>query len=101
MCIGPDDGCHAVPDPVAPIEMTFVSLEPTRMPISSSFITMSDPTSKPLPAPCICSVPLDEGLTIGWGVFICSEDGEADGISISGLCRCDCGPDTGRLGVGS
>jgi hypothetical protein len=49
----------------------------------------------------MCSVPPDEGLPIAWGVFICSVEAEAAGIFISGLCRCDCGPDTGGLGVAS
>ena len=43
MCIGPDDGCHEVPDPIAPIDMTFVSLEPTRMPMSFPNITINGP----------------------------------------------------------
>ena len=76
--------------------MTFVSLEPTRMPISSPSVTMSDPTSKPLPV-----LALDEGLAIGLGLFIWLEEGEAAGISISGLCRCVCPLDADGLGVAS
>src|SRR5262245_2401794 len=100
MCIGPDDGCHDVPDPIAPIAMRFVSLEPTRMPISSPSITKSDPTPTPVSAPCMCPVALGEGLAIGVGVFIiCSGEGEASGISIPGLCRCVCVLDGEELGV--
>src|SRR6266704_1753717 len=75
MCIGPDDGCHEVPDPIAPIEMMFVSLEPTRTPISFAIITISGPTFID-PIPCILSMPgmfciaPGEGLACGTGMFI-------------------------------
>src|SRR6266542_4003043 len=75
MCIGPDDGCHEVPDPIAPIEMMFVSLEPTRTPISFAIITISGPMFID-PIPCILSMPgmfciaPGEGLACGTGMFM-------------------------------
>ncbi len=73
MCIGPDDGCHEVPDPIAPIDITFVSLEPTRMPISFAVITISGPMFifiPPMSIPGICLIGLAEGLAEGIGIFI-------------------------------
>jgi hypothetical protein len=88
MCMGPDDGCHDVPDPIAPIAMTFVSLEPTPMPIPSAAITMSERVStKPRSFPCICPVAPCEGLA---GLFVFFSPVEASGISIPGACRCIC-----------
>ena len=62
MCIGPDEGCHDVPDPIAPIDMMLLSLEPTRMPMSLPDITMSGPMFiEPVPdmsmplMPCVSS----------------------------------------------
>ena len=43
MCIGADEGCHDVPDPIAPMDMRFVSLEPTRMLISFPDIESNGP----------------------------------------------------------
>src|SRR6266536_1710731 len=85
MCIGPDDGCHEVPDHIAPIEMMFVSLEPTRTPISFAIITISGPMFID-PIPCILSMPgmfciaPGEGLACGTGmfipgIFICCDEG--------------------------
>jgi hypothetical protein len=56
MCIGPDDGCQEVPDPIAPIDMTFESLDPTRMPMSLPDITISGPRFIE-PIPGMFSVP--------------------------------------------
>jgi hypothetical protein len=90
MCIGPDEGCHAVPDPIAPIDIVFVSLEPTRIPMSSPFMTISGPISM---APIVCvpsiwPIAFGEGLAPGIGIFIFeSGEGEAAGIGIPGVCR--------------
>jgi hypothetical protein len=91
MCIGPDEGCHDVPDPIAPIEITFVSLEPTRIPMSSPFMTTSGPISMPgiVCVPSIWPIVPGEGLAMGIGIFVfCSGDGEAAGIGIPGVWRC-------------
>src|SRR6185295_13918049 len=75
MYIGPVDGCHEVPEPIAPIEITFVSLEPTRIPMSLSLMTSSGPISIE-PMPCVSIWPIASG------------DGEGAGICIPGVCRC-------------
>src|SRR5947209_440713 len=56
MCIGPDEGCQLVPDPIAPIDMTLVSLDPTRMPTSLPDMTISGPMLIP-PIPGMLSMP--------------------------------------------
>jgi hypothetical protein len=57
MCIGPDDGCHEVPDPIAPMDMMLVSRDPTRMPMSFSFMTINGPIlMAPLPIAGILSI---------------------------------------------
>src|SRR5438128_2156651 len=56
MCIGPDDGCQVVPEPIAPIDTTFVSLEPTRISMSLAFIIISGPMFMD-PIPCMLSMP--------------------------------------------
>src|SRR5205085_11625757 len=43
MCIGPEAGCHDVPDPIAPIGIRLCSLDPTRMLMSFADITISGP----------------------------------------------------------
>ncbi len=102
MCIGPDDGGHDVPDPIAPIEIRFVSLEPTRIPMSSPFMTTSGPKSI---APIVCirsiwPIAFGDGLAPGIGMFIsCAGDGEAAGIGIPGVCRCGCVVDGDGLGL--
>jgi len=97
MRMGPDDGCHDVPDPIAPIDMIFVSLEPTRIPMSLPLITISGPMLMgPIrPMSSIPFIPLiapGEGLAPGTGMFISSfgcgeacEFGDADGICIPGM----------------
>ena len=89
MCIGPEDGCQVVPDPIAPIDMTFVSLEPTRMPMSSPDITKSGPIFiEPFPGiPSMLFIPLiapGEGLAPGIGMFIsiCFGDADGDGVGM-------------------
>ena len=101
MCMGPDDGCQVVPDPIAPMDMMLVSLDPTRMPVSFPFMTISGPMFiEPIPEmlsmPFIPSISLGEGLAIGIGIFIfCSGEacgfGEAVGICIPGIFICVCG----------
>lgn len=76
MCIGPDDGCQVVPDPIAPIEIMLVSLDPTRMPMSLPFITINGPMFifiPPISMPGIAPIGLDEGLAIGLaeGIGMC------------------------------
>jgi hypothetical protein len=43
MYIGADAGCQEVPEPIAPIEITLLALEPTRMPMSPAVITGNAP----------------------------------------------------------
>src|SRR2546430_13466943 len=104
MCIGPDDGCQVVPEPIAPMDMMFVSLDPTRIPMSLPFITISGPMFIEL-IPGVLSMPFippispGEGLAIGIGMFIwCSGAacgfGEAAGIFIPRVILCD-GPGEG------
>jgi hypothetical protein len=111
MCIGPDDGCQEVPDPIAPIDMTFESLDPTRMPMSLSDITISgprfiDPIWDVLSMPFISPIAPGEGLAVGIGMFIFfSGDacgfGEAVGIGIPGIFICVCGDGEGEAdGIG-
>jgi len=82
--MAPDEGCHDVPDPIAPIGITFLSLDPMRTPMSFPFMTISGPIFIE-PIPGIPSVPFippiwpGEGLAIGIGIFIfCS--GEPCGL---------------------
>src|SRR5207247_4282420 len=104
MCIGPDDGCQEVPDPIAPIEMMFESLDPTRMPMSLSDITSSAPMLvDPIPdvpsMPFISPIAPGEGLAIGIGMFICvwgEADGDDCGIGIPGIFICVCGDGEGE-----
>ena len=95
MCIGPDEGCQEVPDAIAPIDMTFESLDPTRMPMSLPDITIKGPRFiDPIPdvpsMPFISPIAPGEGLAVGIGMFIfCSGKacgvGEAIGIGIPGI----------------
>ena len=101
MCIGPDDGSQVVPDPIAPMDMTFVSLPPTLIPMSLPFITINGPISiEPIPGmfpmPFIPPISPGEGLAMGIGIFIfCSGVpcgfGEAAGICMPGIFICVCG----------
>ena len=73
MCIGPDDGCHDVPDPIAPMDMRVLSLDPTRIAISFPFITINGPRFifiPPMFMPGIWPIGLPEGLAPGIGIFI-------------------------------
>src|SRR5207247_1253792 len=106
MCIGPDDGCQEVPDPICPIDMMFVSLDPTRMPMPFPFITINGPIfieSIPamFPVPFIPPICPGEGLAVGIGIFIfCSGEpcglGEAVGICMPGMFICVCGDAEGE-----
>jgi hypothetical protein len=58
------DGCNEVPDPIADIDITLVSLEPTRIPIPSFVITNNGPMS----------------------IESIAGDGEVVGIGIPGVC---------------
>jgi hypothetical protein len=99
--MGPDDGSQVVPDPIAPIDIMLVSLDPTRMPMSFPFMTISDPIFiEPIPDMLsMCFIPpisTGEGLAMGIGMFIfCSGEacgfGEAVGICIPGIFICVCG----------
>ena len=96
MYIGADDGCQEVPEPIAPIDITLWSLEPTRMPMSSFFITTSGPMFiDPMPfvvsMPGMFSMEPGEGLGDGIGMFIpgmfLGISGEADGVGEAfGFC---------------
>src|SRR6266496_3562273 len=106
MCIGPDDGCQAVPDPMAPIDVMLVSLDPTRMPMSLPFITINGPIFMFIPLmsmPGIWPMGLADGLAEGIGMFIsifCSGEacgfGEAVGICIPGMFICVFGDTEGE-----
>src|SRR6266404_5677862 len=103
MCIGPDDGCQVVPEPIAPIHIMLVPLEPTRMPMSLPDITINGPMFiEPMPdvpsMPGIAPIGLADGLDDGIGMFMsifCSGEacgfGDADGICMPGIFICVCG----------
>src|SRR6266480_4501293 len=103
MCIGADEGCQVVPEPIAPIAIMFFSLDPTRMPISSPDITSNGPIfieliPGMLPMPFIPAAP-GEGLAAGIGMFICvcgAAEGEACGICMPGMFICVCGDAEGE-----
>ena len=81
MCIGPDDGCQVVPDPIAPMDIVLVSLDPTRMAISFPFITINGPIFMfipPMSMPGIWPMGLADGLADGIGMFMCG-CGDAEG----------------------
>ena len=82
MYIGVDDGCQAVPDPIAPIGMMFDSLEPTRTPISSPDITSREPLS-PL-CSVLCAAPGD-GVVAGMCMSWPAGSGEGEGVA-AGMC---------------
>ena len=106
MCIGPDDGCQVVPDPIAPRDMMLVSLDPTRMPMSFPIMTISGPIFvEPIPGmfsmPFIPPISPGEGLAVGIGIFIfCSGEAcgfcEAVGFCIPGMFICVCGDGAGE-----
>jgi len=94
MYIGPDDGCQAVPDAIAPIDIVFFSLEPTRMPMSLPFITTSGPMfTSPMFMPDIWSG-VGDAVAAGIGMFICSGDAFGDAAGI-GMFICVCGDAAG------
>jgi hypothetical protein len=76
---------------MAPIDDTFRALEPTRIPISSPFITSSGPMFIFMPlisVPGIPAIGLAEGLAEGIGIFISGDAcglGEAAGIGMLGM----------------
>ena|ERR1051325_5336659 len=92
MFIGADEGCHDVPDAIAPMDIVFFALGPTRMLMSSPFITMSGPIFMFLPPifmPGIGLVALAaEGLAAGPGICIpgmfTGVCGEMDGVGEAG-----------------
>src|ERR1700754_1642974 len=80
MYIGDEAGCQDVPEPIAPIEVMFDSLEPTRMPMSSPSINRSGPISIRC-VPSVSSIAgigdgeaageaagFDAGLGVGFGI---------------------------------
>jgi hypothetical protein len=89
MCIGADDGCQVVPEPIAPIDMTLVLLEPTRIPISLPFITSNGPIvidsfelAPDMSMPFIWSSPgFAPGLGDGTARFISIFSGDAVGLA--------------------
>ena len=72
MCIGVDAGSQEVPEPICPIDITFVSLDPTRIPISSPDITINGPIFiEPIPVAFEGDLfAVGDGLAPGMGVFI-------------------------------
>src|ERR1044071_2317655 len=90
MYIGADEGGHAVPELIPPIGIAFFSLDPTRMPMSSPFITISGSIFPDMSGfiPGICPIGLAEGLADGIGMFIPGiwpiglAEGLADGIGM-------------------
>jgi hypothetical protein len=104
MYIGDEDGSKDVPDPIAPIDIVFFSLEPTRILISSPFITSSGPRFMFIPLmfmPGIWPIGLAIGLAEGIGMFICGV-GEGDGaaICIPGILSIDGVVEGDAFGVG-
>src|SRR6266540_2910040 len=92
MCIVPDEGCHEVPDPIDPIDMMLVSLDPTRMPRPLPFITISGPMFMSI---LCCGEACGFGEAVGIcipGMFICICCGEGCGDA-------DCLGDAGRAGI--
>src|SRR6185295_3140954 len=120
MYMGADDGCQEVPEPIAPIDVTFFSLAPTRMPMSVPDITISGPMFIELP-PDI-SIPFMSLVAAGrlpaadGGMFIpgvcvwgfCSlvlvspvcDATAAGGILFSGVWRCGVGLGAGATFAG-
>src|SRR6185312_17111939 len=47
MWVGPDDGCHDVPEPIADMGIALVLFEPTRIAMSSPLITSNEPECSP------------------------------------------------------
>ena len=91
MCIGAEDGCQDVPDPIAPIDIKFVSLEPTLIFISLFDITSSGPMfifDSPVFMPGM--PPIGVGDDIGIGMLICTcGDGVGVGEGVgeaAGIC---------------
>src|ERR1044072_3825291 len=87
MLEGPDAGCQEVPDPIAPIGMRFCLLEPTRMLMPSSDITISPLSSDVcdsagVSAPCACPVCASLCVGIVEGVAIGEGFGEGFGVAI-------------------
>src|SRR6266536_4816101 len=101
MCIGPEEGCHEVPEPMAPIDIMFPSLEPTRIPMSSPDITINGPMF-------VVAIPGMPAMSFfassdGWplagafmsipGISLCDVLGEAlgaaAGIFIPGCISCE------------
>ena len=74
MYIGDEAGSSDVPEPIALIEITFVWLAPTRIPISSPFIINSAPIFivgvPPIVIAGIWDMGLGDGLAEGIGMFI-------------------------------
>lgn len=87
--MGADEGCHDVPEATAPIDITFLSREPTRTPMSVSVITINVPMFiDPVCIPGIWPIGLAEGPADGIGIFICVDgdcEGEAAGICTPGI----------------
>src|SRR5262245_2772350 len=98
MYMGEEDGNSAVPEPMALIDIRFLSFPPTRMPMSSPFITSNVPMSifmPPMFMPGIWPMGLAPGLADGIGIFIFPGDGEAAGMFIPGMSACMCGEGAG------
>ena len=75
MCIGPDEGCQVVPEPIAPIDTMLVLLDPTLMPISLPFITINgpmfiEPMADVPSMPGIWPIGLADGRAFGIGMFM-------------------------------
>ena len=111
-------GCHDVPEPIWPMNMTFDSLPPTRTPISSPDITPKGPMFKFIPGmfsmPFMFPIEPGDGLALGIfitgmfcielgdglapdlgifipGIFICGDaPGEAEGMGMF-ISICFCG----------
>jgi hypothetical protein len=81
MYIGADEGCQDVPEPIAPIDVTLVPLEPTRIAMSLPDITSRGPIS--IAPPFDMSMP---GIVAGIfmpGVWVCGDSlGVAEGMGI-------------------
>src|SRR5215207_9644855 len=91
MLDGPDEGCHEVPDPIAPIDIRLCALEPTRMLMPSPDITISPPPSADFDSAApgvVCPGRDSPGAGIGVGEGVGADEGAGVGVPLAagGLC---------------
>src|ERR1051325_986873 len=88
MFIGPEAGCQLVPEPIAPIDIRFVLLEPTRIPMSLPDITIN--------GPMFIGPIFIEPISIG-PISISGEcAGDGDGVGVMSIAGCLVGSGVGE-----